>query len=56
MSFILLMLDIIDTVNKDTIVIRSESFFIRTYVAANNYGHIYGKYNIFYYRPINAHF
>ena len=32
MSFILLMLDLIDTVNKDTIVIRSESFFIRTSV------------------------
>ena len=28
MSFILLMLALIDTVNKDTIVIRSESFFI----------------------------
>ena len=32
------MLDLIDTVNKDTIVIRSESFFIRTSVAATDYG------------------
>ena len=38
MSFILLMLDLIDTVNKDTIVIRSESFFISTSIAATYYG------------------